>query len=151
MASLIVRLAAACCVAGFTSMAHAGIYADDMSRCLVSHTSAKDKTDLVRWIFGVSALHPDLKDVASVSEPQREAMNRNIAKLLERLLTVSCRKQTEEAIRYEGGAAMQTSFQVLGQVAMQELMSNPVVSNGFAAYSKYLDKAKFDELAPRPR
>lgn len=134
-----------------SSTVHAGIYSDDMSRCLVSNTSAKDKTDLVRWIFAISALHPDLGSVAAVTEQQRDDMNRKVAGLLERLLTESCRKQTQEALKYEGSAAMQLSFQVLGQVAMQELMSDAVVANGFAGFSKYVDKSKLKELAPKAK
>ncbi|MBU1213467.1 MAG: hypothetical protein KJ587_19695 [Alphaproteobacteria bacterium] len=146
-----IKLVAACFLVAASSTAHAGIYSDDMSRCLVSNTSAKDKTDLVRWIFAISALHPDLSSVAAVTEPQRDDMNRKVAKLLERLLTESCRKQTQEALKYEGSAAMQQSFQVLGQVAMQELMSNAAVANGFSGFSKYVDKAKLEELAPKAK
>jgi hypothetical protein len=132
----------------FSGSAHAGLYSDDMSRCLVANTSSKDKTELVRWIFSVAALHPEVSSIAALTEQQREGINRDIGKLLERLLTDTCRKQTQEAIKYEGGIAIQTSFQVLGQVAMQELMTNPAVANGFAGISKYLDEAKFKELAP---
>lgn len=146
-----ITLVAACFLVSVSSTAHAGIYSDDMSRCLVSNTSATDKTDLVRWIFAISALHPDLSSVAAVTEPQRVDMNRKVAGLLERLLTESCRKQTQEALKYEGSAAMQQSFQVLGQVAMQELMTNAAVANGFAGFSKYVDKAKLEELAPKTK
>jgi len=146
-----IKLVAACFLLVASSTAHAGIYSDDMSRCLVSNTSAKDKTDLVRWIFTISALHPDLSSVAAVSEKQRDDMNRKVARLLERLLTESCRKQTQEALKYEGSAAMQLSFQVLGQVAMQELMSNTAVANGFVGFSKHIDKSKLEELAPKAK
>src|SRR3954465_8904754 len=99
---------------------HAGPYSDDMGRCLVSATSAKDKTDLVRWIFANAALHPDVGNISAVTPKEREAINRMAGGLVERLLTDTCRKQTQEALRYEGQIALQLSFQVLGQVAMQE-------------------------------
>ncbi len=129
--------------------AHAGVYSDDMAKCLVASTSVKDKTDLVRWIFANAALHPDVTGISSISPASRDDMNRTTAVLLERLLTEACRKQTQEAVRYEGPIAIQLSFQVLGQVAMKELMSNKAVSAGFEAFVKYLDKAKIEGLVAR--
>lgn len=133
----------------FHGVAHAGVYSDDMAKCLVASTSAKDKTDLVRWIFANAALHPDVGDISSVSAGARDAMNRTTAVLMERLLTDACRKQTQDAVRYEGPVAIQLSFQVLGQVAMQELMSNKAVSAGFEGFTKFIDKAKIDALLKR--
>lgn len=130
-------------------VAHAGVYSDDMAKCLVAATSAKDKTDLVRWIFANAALHPDVGDISSVSPGSREEMNRTTAVLMERLLTDACRKQTQDAVRYEGPVAIQLSFQVLGQVAMQELMSNKAVSAGFEGFTRFIDKAKIDALLKR--
>ncbi len=67
--------------------------------------------------------------------------------MIERLLTVTCRKQTREALKYEGPAAMQASFQVLGQVAMRSLMENPEVAQGFQGMGRYIDENKIRELA----
>ena len=126
--------------------ASAGLYSDDLARCLVQKTSAKDKTDLVRWIFSNAALHPEVASISSLTKDQRVGIDRAAGGLLERLLTTDCRPQTEAALRYEGNVAMQLSFQVLGQVAMQELMSNPAVGQGFSAISQYVDDAKLKTL-----
>jgi hypothetical protein len=131
-----------------TSSAFAGLYSDDMARCLVSATTTKDKTDLVRWIFSNAALHPEVASISSITPERRAEINRLAGALLERLLTESCRKQTQDALKYEGQLAMQTSFQVLGQVAMLELMSNPAVGAGFSGIGKYIDETKLKELAP---
>lgn len=136
------------CTAAFALPASAGIYSDDMARCLVSSTTAKDKTDLVRWIFSNASLHPEVASISSLTAPRRDEIDRAAGALLERLLTESCRKQTQEALKYEGPIAMQTSFQVLGQVAMQELMSNPAVGQGFAAIGKYVSEDKIKQLQP---
>lgn len=125
----------------------AGVYSDEMGKCLVASTSAQDKTKLVRWIFAISALHPDVASIASVSEAEREQMDRDTAALFERLVTESCRKQTMDAIRYEGAAiAFQISFGLLGQVAMQELMTDKTVNSGFENFIKYLDMKKLEAL-----
>lgn len=132
-----------------SGLAHAGVYSDDMARCLVASTSSKDKTDLVRWIFANAALHPDVANVSSVSSEARDKLDRDIAALLERLVTDVCRKQSDEAFRYEGATAFHDSFGVLGQVAMQELMSNKDVAAGFQTFAKYLDNAKFEALGKK--
>ncbi|MCL2829909.1 MAG: hypothetical protein FWD77_04115 [Betaproteobacteria bacterium] len=140
------KMAAALIGLVLMSGAQAGVYADDLGKCLVSSTSSKDKTALIRWIFAITALHPDVASISRVTDAARDEANRNAAALVERLITQSCKKQANEAIRYEGAVALEHGFQVLGQVAMKELMSNKKVSDGFEGYTKYLDKSKFENL-----
>jgi hypothetical protein len=134
-----------CCFL-FAGTAEAGLYSDDMARCLVASTSPKDKTILVRWIFAISSLHPDVADISRISAAGRVELDRSVAALFERLVTDSCRKQSAAAIRYEGAMAFQQSFGVLGQVAMQELMTNKNVGAGVQGFIKYMDKAKIEAL-----
>jgi len=129
----------------------AGMYADDMGRCLVSKTTTQDKTDLVRWIFASVTLHPEVAALAKITVKEREAINERAGKLVEKLLTDSCRYKAMDALKYEGALAFQTSFQVLGQVAMQELMTNENVKKGFGELSKYMDNSKIEALAPKPQ
>lgn len=42
----------------FSLPAHAGLYADDLSRCLVDKTTTEDKNTLVRWVISTTTLHP---------------------------------------------------------------------------------------------
>ncbi len=126
--------------------ANAGLYSDDMARCLVAKTSLSDKTSLVRWIFANAALHPDVASIAAVTPEQRTEMDKAAGQLVERLLTVDCREQTTAALKYEGEMAMQLSFQVLGQVAMQELMAHQSVSAGFEAFTQYMDLSKLEQM-----
>ena len=129
------------------NMCSAGVYSDGLARCLVSHTSSQDKTQLVRWIFAIMALHPAVSDTSTVGDAERETLNRNAGTLFERLLTTDCRKETKEALMYEGPLAMQTSFQVLGQAAVVGLMSDPKVAAGMAEFQKYMDSTKLRDLA----
>jgi hypothetical protein len=129
------------------NMCSAGIYSDSLARCLVSHTSNDDKTLLVRWIFAIMALHPAVSDTIAVNDSEREKLNRSAGGLFERLLTDDCRKETKEALMYEGPMAMQTSFQVLGQVATRGLMTDPAVAAGLTGFQKYLDETKLRELS----
>jgi len=128
------------------SNAYAGVYSDDLGKCLVRSTTSKDKTDLVRWIFANAALHPEVSSIASITDSQREAINRAAGTLIERLLTDSCRASFRDAMKYEGGSTMQLSFQVLGGAAMSELMSNSEVGKGFGAIEPYISKEKLEAV-----
>ena len=129
------------------SPARAGVYADDLSRCLVGGATAKDKTDLVRWVFANSALHPELASMASFSPMQRTIINKTAGKLFERLLTETCRGQFRDAMKYEGSQTIEMSFSVLGQVAMRELMTHPEVSKGFGELENYINTEKIEQAA----
>lgn len=139
-------LATAAVAALGATPARASQYTDDMARCLVESTTPQDKTELVRWIFANAALHPEVASIAQVSAEQRTRMNRSAGALIERLLTVTCRKQTKDALMFDGPVALQMSFQVLGQVAMGSLMSHPSVGAGFTEFGKYVDEKKIRDL-----
>ena len=121
----------------------AGPYADDLSKCLVKSATDKDKTDLVRWVFAATALHPDVSSLVAVSDKQRTAMTRSVGALFERLLTKDCRPQYRDAMNYEGEQTLIVSFGVLGEVAMKGLMEHPAVNQGIAELDDFVSK---DEL-----
>jgi hypothetical protein len=128
------------------SVAKAGPFSDDMSKCFVNSTSAEDKARLVRWIFSVAALHPALGNISNVSDAQRAQLNKEMAQLIERLLTESCAAESKAALMNEGQVAMSTAFGVLGQAAMAGLFSDPTVSAASAAFAKELDQQKIRAL-----
>jgi hypothetical protein len=129
------------------SPARAGVYADELSKCLVGGAGAKDKTNLVRWVFANSALHPELASVASFTSAQRTEINRTVGRLFERLLTESCRAEFRDAMSYEGPQTIEMSFSVLGQVAMRELMSHPEVAKGFGELESFISEEKISAAA----
>jgi len=124
----------------------AGPYTDALGKCLVESTTPAEKTALVRWIFAMMALHPDVQSVSAVTPQQRTAISKQTAQLFQRLLTEACGTEVRQAIRYEGKETIQTSFQLLGQVAARELFMNPRVAEGLTEFSKYVDQDKIKEL-----
>ncbi|MGI8841512.1 MAG: hypothetical protein ACR2F8_12135 [Caulobacteraceae bacterium] len=147
MKRALMAVMAAVAVLGGTTTASAGVYADDLSRCLVSSTSDADSAMLVRWMFSSLSANPVLKAMTTVTEGQREAYNKAVAALFERLLTVDCRKPYVEALKYEGGTVTETSFGVLGGAAVRGLMNQKDVAAQLQKLSTYLDKNKFAALA----
>lgn len=125
---------------------HAGPYTDELSKCIVASTTTNDRVAIVKWMFSAASLHPAVKSITSVSEEQLEEANKKTAELLMRLLTESCIQQAKKAIKYEGQVAIQSSFQILGQVAGRELFSSPDVAAGMAGFEKHFNGEKLESL-----
>lgn len=136
-------VATALCAPG---MAQAGAFGDDMSKCVVRSTSPADQKDLVLWIFGAISAHPDAAVYVSMTQPQRDALTLKAAGMMQRLLTIDCRKEAVAALKYEGMPAIQQAFGVLGQVAMQGLMSHPAVGKNMEVLGAAVDEQKMGDL-----
>ena len=123
----------------------------DLSRCLADNTSGKDRKDLARWVFIAMASHPEIKKYASSeADAAAEESSRTTAGLFTRLLADNCSKQTQAAVKDGGTAAIQAAFQTLGQLAMQELMSDSNVKTRMGAFESYIDQNKLNQaLTPK--
>ena len=130
--------------------AHAGPSGDAMAQCLVSSTSASDRTLLIQWIFAALASHPDVRALSNVSPEKGDELNSKVADLFVTLMTQRCKAETADAIKSEGPAAMSQSFKLLGQVAMQGIAADPAVAGFLAGLQKHIDpKAIEQALAPK--
>ena len=119
--------------------AYAGVYSDDLTKCIIETSTTQDRIEFVKWMFASMAKHPAVQSMSSVSEEQTEDANKKIAELFMKLLTVTCKEKAQKAIKYEGQIAIQTSFQVLGQVAAQEIFTDPNVASSLSGLEKYID------------
>lgn len=121
------------------SPAHAGPFGDEMAKCLVNSTSEADRTLLIQWIFAAMAKHPDVSSLSNVSAEKGEELNRKVGELLGNLLTERCKSETTQALKLEGPGTFATSFEVLGRVAMQGIMSDGAVAAYLSGIAKYVD------------
>lgn len=128
------------------SSVQAGVYTDDLSKCLVTATKPADQSALVVWIFALMSAHPDVRPYSSLTDAQRIETNKRGADVMVRLLTEDCRSQTVAALKYEGETAITASFKVLGEVAMRGLMTDPSVAKGLAQVGSYMDMNKLEAL-----
>ena len=135
-----------CCA----SQASAGVYADDLGKCLVKSTTKQDRSDLIRWLFVAAAHHPAVQPIASVSAAQQDASDKSMGALMMKLLTDSCKPESQKALQYEGPITLQIAFEVLGKVAGQELFSSPEVAGNLQGLAKYVDAEKIKALATTP-
>jgi hypothetical protein len=118
-----------------------------LSQCLAETTSGKDRKDLARWVFFAMASHPEIKQFTTPSAAGAEAeTNKTMADLFTRLLADSCMRQAQAAFKEGGAKAIEIAFQTLGQLAMQELMTNPDVNASMARFEKSLDQSKLSKV-----
>lgn len=130
--------------------ASADIHSDDLSRCLLNATTSDDKLALMRWLFVQMAYHPVVSDIAKTTPAEIEKIDTRMARLFERLIAVDCRSQSIEAVKYGGNDPLGPSFEVLGKVAMTELMNDDKVNAGLSGFTKYLNEAAFDGIFNKP-
>jgi hypothetical protein len=131
-------------------VAQAGPFNDTLSVCLVKKTSEADKQLLVRWIFAALSNHPAVKDLSKVSKEEADRLNREVATLYQALLLDRCGAETRDALKYEGKSAIESSFETLGKVAAQGLMSHADVAAFMGGMEKYLDLMALDVVGPAP-
>jgi hypothetical protein len=133
-------------LASFAAPAHAGPFGDEMAKCLVRTTSEADKTVLIQWIFAAMASHPDVSALSHVSAQKGEELHKDVANLFVTLVTQRCKAETEQAVKFEGPEALKKSFEVLGQVAMQGIMSDPAVATYIGGLQKHVDTKKIEKV-----
>lgn len=129
-----------------SSGAQAGVYTDDLSRCLIQSTTPNDRTLLVRWMFAAAASHPAVKSIAAVTAADLDTANKQTGALFMRLLTEACRDEAKAALKFEGQSTIEASFNAFGQVAGRELFSSPEVTAGMAGLGTYIDQEKLQAL-----
>jgi ABC-type transporter MlaC component len=118
-----------------------------LSQCLADSTSGKDRKDLARWVFFAMASHPKIKQFTSAAATAAEDETHKVmAGLFTKLLADSCLRQTQAAYKEGGAKAIEIAFQTLGQLAMQELMTNPDVSASMGRFEKQLDQSKLAKV-----
>lgn len=119
---------------------------EPLSRCLAENTSGKDRKDLAKWIYFAMSEHPDMKRYAATGASlARDESQKTAAAIFTRLLADQCAKEASQAVKIGGTLAIQSAFSTLGQLAMQELMSDKDVAAGMSSFQKYLDQDRINQ------
>lgn len=119
--------------------AHSQDAVENFSKCLTESTTGRDRKDLAKWLFVAMGAHPELKAIAAIPTATAEESSKVAAQLFTKLITDSCAKEARTAVQVGGSAAFQAAFNVLGRLAMQELMADKDVAAGMSALEKYVD------------
>lgn len=113
--------------------------------CLVDTLNGKERKSLAKWIFFAIAAHPEIKSYSKASPKDIQESDKYVGKLITKLLTVDCPNELKKANKSNPLAAQQ-GFELVGKVAMQELMTNQDVTKAITNYIKYADKEKLHSI-----
>lgn len=131
--------------------ANAGLFSDDLSRCLVQSTTETDKVSLVKWIFTMASQHKEVRGLSNATKADIDTLNKQTATLFTRLVTDDCNTQTRAALMNEGPLSIQVAFQTLGQVASMQLFNDPEVNAAIEDIRKYIDNDKINSKLNLPK
>ena len=127
------------------SAAHAGPAADAMGQCFVDKTSAEDRLVLVQWIGTAIAAHPSAEPVLTVDASALGRLDSALGALFTRLMVEDCTDTIKAAIAAEGMAVFQQSGELLGRIAMQDIMTHPAVNARMEGFAAHIDEARLNE------
>ncbi len=119
---------------------------DALSTCLAESTTGKDRKDLARWIFVAMSAHPEMRAIANVAPSAPEDSSRQVGALFTRLIAEACAPQARAASAAVGPVAFQSGFTMLGQLAMQELMTDKDVTAALGLLQKHVDAVKVQSV-----
>ena len=108
------------------------------SSCLIDSLNGKERKELAKWIFMAIAVHPSIESYAKIDKVERENTDKYVGALVTKLLTKLCPSDFKQAIK-DNPLALQQGFELVGKVAMQEIMTNEATMKALAEYVKYAD------------
>ena len=140
-------LAAAGALAGvWGGEARADVHTDALGSCFVASTTDADRVAFVRWMFMALSKHPEVADLAKITEAQRQAGNRSTAALVERLVLTDCRSQSAAVLQHDGLDAVLAAFELVGESAADGLMSHPAVAAQFESLGGYMGEGAWEKF-----
>ncbi|KQN25163.1 hypothetical protein ASE86_02585 [Sphingomonas sp. Leaf33] len=120
--------------------------AQALGQCMAMKTTGEDRILVARWMLVAMASGPQMTGVVTVQPGQKEKYDRGMATLFTRLLVTDCPDLSRAVFKLRDNAAFRVAGESLGQVAMQELLTNPQASAALGAYVKYLDLEAFKKV-----
>jgi len=127
-------------------MTHASQVAEELGVCLTDSLNGKERKSLAKWIYFGMSTHSTIKQYSNATQNDFFNMNRYVGGLITRLMTEDCPATAIAAFKEGGASAFEYAFGIVGQVAMQEIMAEPNVTQALGAFEEYLDKDKFDRI-----
>lgn len=115
------------------------------ANCLVDTLDGKERKSLAKWVFFAIAAHPEINSYSRASSDDIKDMDKYVGNLITRLLTEDCPEQLKTAYK-TNPQALEQGFQLVGRVAMQELMADQNVMKALTNYGVYADQEKIGKV-----
>lgn len=112
------------------------------STCLTDSTTGRDRKDLVKWVYLAMSKHPDIEGLSAWTPSGEEESARRVGALFTRLIADDCPDEMNAMVSEHGASSVSVAFEVVGRVAMQELMAHPNVQGVIAELERHADQAR---------
>ena len=121
----------------------------DLGTCLVDSLTGKERKNLAKWIYFALAAHPEMSSYSNIKQEDRVKIDKYVGTLVTRLLAEDCASEFK-SVQKADPLALRKAFEFVGQVAMQELMTNQDVMTSISSYIKYADQKKIQAVLAAP-
>ncbi|MGD8992745.1 MAG: hypothetical protein PVI00_14915 [Desulfobacterales bacterium] len=121
----------------------------DLGTCLVDSLTGKERKNLAKWIYFALAAHPEMSSYSNIKQDDRVKIDKYVGTLVTRLLAEDCASEFKSAQKTDP-LALRKAFELVGQVAMQELMTNQDVKTSITSYIQYADQKKIQAVLATP-
>ncbi|MDT0509039.1 hypothetical protein [Novosphingobium sp. MMS21-SN21R] len=118
-----------------------------LSQCLSMKSTGSDRIVFAGWFVSSMASAPQLKGLADVSPERRDELDRGLAQIFTRLITVDCKVVARPLLKPGNLQAFSSAFEVFGRLAVQELAGDPETDRAMGAFAKYINQSDFADLA----
>lgn len=122
--------------------AAAGPASEALGQCFVSSTTDAEKATISRWLFIVLAQQPEVKDLASVPAAAQQETDRDMAKLLERMVTSACQSEARQMLAQDGPRGLKQAVEIFGQSSARRTFAEPAVASAINGFTRYLDMGR---------
>ncbi len=129
----------------FTTSVLAATPSERLGTCMIDTLNGKERKNLAKWIFLAISAHPEINIYSKATAENIDDSDKFVGKLITRMLTVDCPNELTLANKSDP-LAINKAFELVGRVAMQELMSNQDTMQALTNYAKYTDQEKINAL-----
>jgi hypothetical protein len=118
---------------------------DTFADCMINSLNGKERKNLAKWIFLSMAAHPSIKPFLNATANDIQESDQYIGQLITRLLADDCPNELKAAYQSDP-KAVENAFELVGKIAMQELMTNKETMNALTNYFIYADQEKISNI-----
>ena len=119
------------------------VLANSLGQCFVLKTNGEDRLAAARWIAVIIASTDKVKDTVTVSAQAKDQLDRKMAEIFTRLMTVDCVKESKAMAKLRSADGFRRAGEALGRIAMMELLSGPGQAEALGGYLRHLNPDDF--------
>lgn len=119
--------------------------AQELGTCFIDSLTGKERKELVKWMYFSMSAHPELKPHTNISLEDRQDSHQTIAKLITRLFVEDCPNEARAA-RKTDPQALKKAFELVGKVAIQDMLTDKAVRAAVNDYTRFLDREKIKSV-----